>query len=255
MEEKQTCRRCHGTGRIKFVVNSETLSQECLFCKFPLPLSEDEEETKDRYFPEVEFSIPFDEKVINNPEFFAAPIAKIYRDILENREEIVRAFIAETGCLPTEAVQMKHVQHTSKGFRIEWWIERKTETMKENPADLQPIDENTQEKSENVRKELGEFRKQFNETLERPKISVSEWCAKTCEKLCHICDDILCGDNLNPFAKKLEEIYSAKYDWGYSDGHSKGYSEGFEDGIVASRNQQRARRELEKDPKQKEVGE
>lgn len=48
--------------------------------------------------------------------------AKLYSEILENREKLIKAFIAETGCLPSEVVQME--KNNCDGI-VMYWLEKK----------------------------------------------------------------------------------------------------------------------------------
>jgi hypothetical protein len=178
MDAQEQCRRCHGTKKIKYAIagttadavkatEEYTIEGPCTFCKIPLPSSSDEEKTYDRYLPEVEFSVPSSSDK-QNPKQLGEEIEKAAREALleiaKQRESISKAFIAETGCHPSEVVQI--IEQTPNG--VKWRIEKSNS--------LPTTDKQR----------------------ERPQISVSEWCEKTNEQLCDICDDILCGDNENP---------------------------------------------------------
>jgi hypothetical protein len=49
--------------------------------------------------------------------------SELYAQILSQREEILRAFVAQHGCLPDEAVQIE--QRMADGS-TRWWVQRRT---------------------------------------------------------------------------------------------------------------------------------
>ena len=67
--------------------------------------------------PAKEFALP---KPDNPSQSLAS---KIYKDVLEQREEILKAFIAKHGYQPEEIEQV--FQSTPDGFR--WWVRKRGE--------------------------------------------------------------------------------------------------------------------------------